>query len=288
MGFAICLLVCFATLKAQNIMDFSDLNITPEYLIDIGGKLAIAIITLIIGFRIIKWISKIVHKSLEKQEVEVSLRKFLSSLISVGLKVLLLLSVAGMVGIKTTAFIAVFSAIAFAIGLALQGSLGHFASGVMVLLFKPYKVGDLVEIGGGIKGVVESIEIFNTILKTPDLRKIFVPNGTVTSNPIINFSGRGIMGMNLTFGIGYDDDIDKARTVLEEIIKKQEKILKDPPPVISINELGDSSVNFICRPFCKSDYYWEVYYYMHETVKKEFDKHGIGIPYPQMDIHLDK
>ena len=198
------------------------------------------------------------------------------------------MSVASMFGIETTSFIAIFSAMAFAIGLALQGSLGHFASGVLLLIFKPYKVGDLVDIGGGQVGTVEAIQVFNTLLLTLDNKRIYVPNGVVTSNVITNISGQDIIGVELTFGIGYGDSIDKAREAILKVGKECEWVLDDPAQGVFVGELGDSSVNLATRPFCKSEYYWETFFYMNEHVKKEFDKQGISIPFPQMDVHVDQ
>ncbi|MEM9990901.1 MAG: mechanosensitive ion channel domain-containing protein, partial [Bacteroidota bacterium] len=214
-----------------------------------------------------------------------SLRGFLGSLVSVALKVMVLLAAAGMFGIETTSFIAIFSALAFAVGLALQGSLGHFASGVLILVFKPYKVGDLVTIGGGNTGTVKEIQIFNTVLVTLDNKNIIVPNGVVTSNVITNISGQGIIGVELTFGIGYDDSIDKAREIILKVGKACPYILDDPKQGVVVAELADSSVNLATRPFAKSADYWNAFFYMQENVKKEFDKAGVSIPYPQMDIH---
>ena len=214
-----------------------------------------------------------------------TVRPFLSSLVTVGLKVMLLLSVAGIFGVETTSFIAIFGAMAFAIGMALQGSLGHFASGVMLLVFRPYKVGDLVEIGGGQTGTVEEIQVFNTILKTLDNKKIIIPNGVVTSNIMTNISGQGTVGVELEYGIGYEDDIDKARSVILQVAKECPYILDDPAPGVVVGSLGESSVNLNTRPFCKSENYWDAYFYMQENVKKALDKNGISIPYPQVDMH---
>ena len=225
---------------------------------------------------------------MKNKGMDETIRPFLSSLVSVGLKVMLLLTVANMFGIETTSFIAIFGALAFAIGMALQGSLGHFASGVMLLTFRPYRVGDLVEIGGGNVGTVEGIQIFNTVLATLDNKRIIVPNGVVTSNIITNISGQGNIGVELTFGIGYNDSIDKAREIILRVGKECEWILDDPAQGVVVAELGDSSVNLATRPFCNSDYYWDTFFYMQEHVKKAFDAEGISIPYPQMDVHMDK
>ncbi|MEN0005689.1 MAG: mechanosensitive ion channel domain-containing protein [Bacteroidota bacterium] len=251
-------------------------------------KVVGAILTLIIGFWVIGRIVGVVKRTMERQNIDATIRPFLASLISVGLKVLLLLSVASMFGIETTSFVAIFSALAFAIGLALQGSLGHFASGVLLLVFKPYKVGDLVDIGGGNVGEVLEIQVFNTVLKTLDNKRIIVPNGVVTSNVITNISGQGEIGVELTFGIGYNDSIDQAREIILRVGKECPWVLETPAQGVVVGSLGDSSVNLNTRPFCKSEHYWDTFFYMQENVKKAFDAEGVSIPFPQMDVHLDK
>lgn len=263
------------------------IKIANDIIADYGPKVIGAILTLIIGFWVIGRIVNMGRKLMDKREVDPSLKPFFLSLLSISLKVMLLLSVAGMFGIQTTSFIAIFSAMAFAIGMALQGNLGHFASGVMLLLFKPFKVGDLVDVQGNV-GVVEAITLFNTTLLTPDNKKIFLPNGFVTGGPITNISGQGEIAVFLTFGIGYDDDIDKARSIIQKVVDSCPHILLEKGTGIFVSELADSSVNFAVRPWCKSEHYWDVYFCMHESIKKEFDIAGIGIPYPQMDVHLSK
>lgn len=264
-------------------MDYVDKII--EFALAYAPKVLGAVITLLIGLWIIGWISRMVKKTLERRAVDETVRPFLVSLVSVGLKILLLLSVASMFGIQTTSFVAIFGAMAFAIGMAMQGSLGHFASGVMLLIFKPYRVGDLVNLGGQ-EGTVEEIQIFNTVLLTLDHRKIIIPNGVVTNGVITNISGQGEMGVDMTFGIGYSDDIDEARSVIQKVAKECPFVIDEPETMIVVSELADSSVNFLVRPWCDSKNYWEVYFYMHEHIKKEFDKAGVGIPFPQMDVHL--
>jgi small conductance mechanosensitive channel len=269
-----------------------DLNAIQEqfskFIADYGIKVIGAILALIIGLWLANYITKVAKKAFDKSEIDKDVQPFLLSLISVGLKVMVLLAVAGMFGVQTTSFIAVFSALVFAIGLALQGSLGHFASGVLLLIFKPYRVGDLVEIGGGETGTVKEIQIFNTILVTLDNKHIIVPNGVVTSNVMTNISGQGIIGVELTFGIGYNDSIDKAREVILRVGKECEWVLDDPAQGVVVGSLGDSSVNLNTRPFCKSEDYWATYFYMQEHVKKGFDAAGVSIPFPQMDVHMDK
>ncbi len=253
--------------------------------VNFAPTLLMAIITLILGFWIIKKITGGLNKAMERRNLDATIRPFLTSLLSVGLKVLLLLSVAGMFGIETTSFIAILGAMAFAIGMALQGSLGNFASGIMILLFKPYKVGDLVEVQGQ-TGIVNEIQIFNTVLLTLDNKKIILPNSIVTSGAIINISGQGEIRVDMTFGIGYSDDIDKARAIIQKVADSCPQVLKEKPVDIFISELADSSVNFAVRPWCKSDYYWDVYFYMHENIKKQMDQSNISIPFPQMDVHI--
>lgn len=265
-----------------------DMDQLSSMLTEYVPKIAGAILTLIIGFWIIGWVTRMVSRSMERRGFDASIRPFLTSLINVGLKVLLLLTVAGMFGVDTTSFIAIFGALTLAIGMALQGSLGHFASGVLILIFKPYKVGDLVEIGGGKTGTVTEIQVFNTVLATLDNKRIIVPNGVVTSNVITNISGQEIIGVELTFGIGYGDDIDKAREIILQVGKECPHILDDPAQGVVVAELGDSSVNLATRPFCKSEHYWATLFYMQENVKKQFDAQGVSIPFPQVDVHMPK
>lgn len=259
------------------------MNLAIGYLPKVVG----AILTLIIGFWIIGRLVSWLNRRMQKSDIDISLSKFLSSIFGILLKVMLLLSVAGMFGVATTSFIAVFSAAAFAIGMALQGNLGHLASGVMLMIFKPFKVGDLVDLGGNV-GVVDAINAFNTTLRTPQNKLIFLSNGNVTSNTITNISGQETIAVDMTMGIGYTDDIDKAKSIIHNVAQRCEHILNDPTTVVAVSELADSSVNFLVRPWCKSEHYWDVWFYMHENVKKEFDQAGIGIPFPQMDVHLVK
>jgi len=264
---------------------FLDVSKWAEKGMEYAPKLIGAILTLIIGFWIIGLVTNFIRKLMEKNNVDETVTPFIISLINVGLKIMLLLAAAGMFGIETTSFIAIFSALAFAIGMALQGSLGHFASGVLLLSFRPYKVGDLVSIGGGHTGTVKEIQIFNTVLATLDNKRIIVPNGVVTSNVMTNISGQREIGVELTFGIGYDDDIDKARDIILRVGKACPYILDSPQQTVVVSELADSSVNLATRPFVKSSDYWQTYFYMLENVKKAFDSEGISIPFPQMDLH---
>lgn len=257
--------------------------------IEYAPKVLLAFITLIIGFWIIAKIVKFASKMISRSGVDETLSKFLSSLISIALKVMLLLSVAGMFGVNTTSFIAIFSALMVGIGMALNGTLGHAASGVLLMIFKPFAVGDLVKIGGGgTVGTVDSINAFNTTLKTLDNKRIIIGNSNVTGNDITNISGQGTVGVELTYGIGYGDDIDKARKAILKVGEACPYIINEPAQGVVVAELGDSSVNLATRPYCKSEHYWDTMFYMQENVKKEFDAQGIGIPYPTMDVNMIK
>ncbi len=269
-------------------MEFNLENIWDQintFVLTYGMKVLGALATLVIGFWVIGWIVRTVKRTMEKRELDPTIRPFLGSLVSVGLKVLLLLSVASMFGIEVTSFIAIFSALAFAIGLALQGNLANFASGVLILVFKPYHVGDFIQVVG-FAGTVKEIQIFHTVLNALDNRLIIIPNGTITSNPIENFTVLGKRRHDISIGIGYDDDIDKAKQVIESVLKDTPGVLLDEGYDIFVNTLGDSSVNFAVRFLAKNDDFWPAYRHFMEHVKKEFDKEGVGIPFPQMDVHL--
>jgi len=263
-----------------------DIQSLGTKLIDYAPKVLMAILTLIVGLWIINRLLKYLSIALEKSGIDATLSKFLSSIAGAFLKVMLLFSVAGQFGVNTTSFIAILSALMVGVGMALNGTISHFASGVMLMIFKPFKVGDLVTIGGGSTGSVEAINAFNTTLATLDNKRIIIANSTITGNTITNISGQGTIGVELTFGIGYDDNIDTARNIILEVGKSCPHILDLPKQGVVVAELGDSSVNLATRPFCKSEHYWDVFFYMTEHVKKEFDKQGISIPYPQMDLHM--
>ena len=235
---------------------------------------AYAVLALIVGFWIVGRITKVVEKVLGKKDIDVSLQKFLIRLISIGLKVLVLISVAGLVGIPTTSFVAVIGAAGLAVGLALQGSLANFAGGVLILFLKPFKVGDFIE-GAGESGIVEEISIFYTYLTTPQNQAIVIPNAQLSNNSITNYSTKPIRRLDLVFGIDYGDDIGKAKSILKEIIENDVRILKDPSCNIAVESLGDNSVNLITRPWCNNSDYWDLHFDLTEKVKLEFDKQGI-------------
>ncbi len=250
-----------------------------------GMKIVGALAILIIGRIVVGIITGTVKKIMRKSKMDETLVKFLSSLTKTGLLVILFIVVLNQLGVQTTSFVAIIGAVGLAIGFALQGSLANFAAGVMLILFRPFKAGDFVEAGGTI-GSVEEIGIFSTIMKTPDNKKIIVPNSNITGGNIVNYSAKDTRRVDLVFGIGYDDDLKKAKQILEQILQADERILKDPAPVVAVSELGDSSVNFVVRPWVKSSDYWAVYWGLTEKVKLTFDAEGISIPYPQQDVHM--
>ena len=250
-----------------------------------GPQLILAMVVLIVGLWIINRMVRLMGAGMERSNTEPTLAKFLCNLTSVGLKALLLISVASMIGIETTSFIAVLGAAGLAVGLALQGSLANFAGGVLVLLFRPYKVGDFVE-AQGVSGTVNEIGIFNTIMKTPDNKVIIVPNGAISNGIITNYSMEATRRVDFVFGIGYSDDIAKAKATIERLISEDSRALTDPAPMIVVSELGDSSVNITTRVWVNAADYWGVYFDLTEKVKVTFDQEGISIPFPQRDVHL--
>lgn len=250
-------------------------------------KVLLAIITLLVGLWVIKIITKVIKRTLDKSQVEITLSRFLGSFVSGILKIMLVITVISMLGVQMTSFIAILGAAGLAVGLALQGSLANFAGGVLVLLFRPYQVGDVIEAQGFI-GSVHSIQIFNTVMKTFDNKTIIIPNGDISNGSIVNYSTEPKRRVDMTFGIGYEDDIDKAKGIIEGLIDQDKRILKDPDPMVRVSELGDSSVNFVVRVWCEAPNYWDIFFDMQEKVKKAFDADGISIPYPQQDVHLYK
>jgi len=246
-----------------------------------------AILVLIIGLWVIKLLMGGFRRMTRKQDMDPSLRGFLRSIISITLKILLFISVMSMVGIAATSFIAIIGAAGLAVGLALQGTLQNFAGGVIILLFKPYQVGDFVE-GAGHMGTVKEIKIFTTILNTPDNKLIIIPNAQLSNSSLTNFSAMETRRVDFTFGIGYGDDYDKAKKVLLDLINADERIMKDPEPFIALSELADSSVNIVVRVWAKGADYWGIFFDMNEKVYKTFTSEGLNIPFPQMDVHLVK
>ncbi|WP_370243290.1 mechanosensitive ion channel family protein [Alteromonas abrolhosensis] len=248
-------------------------------------KLLLAIVTLVVGLWLVNRFVRLLDHRLGKKDP--TLNKFLCGLISAVLKVMLLISVASMIGIETTSFIAVVGAAGLAIGLALQGSLANFAGGVLILIFKPFKVGDTIEAEGHLGSVAE-IQILYTVLNTFDNKRIVIPNGSLSNATLVNVSVYDKRRCDMTFGIGYDDDIDKAKKVLQRLFEEDERSLTEPAPRICVGGLGDNSVDLMFRPWVATDDLWPYYWDMQEKVKKAFDEEGISIPYPQRDVHLYK
>ncbi len=265
------------------------LNDNKDMIMDLvtkyGLKIVTAIIILIIGLWIVKMIVNAVGKVLKKRNMDDSLQGFLRSLLGGLLKIMLVIAVLGHVGIEMTSFIAILGAAGLAIGMALSGTLQNFAGGVMILIFKPFKVGDVIDAQGYI-GSVKEIQIFVTILKTPDNKTIIIPNGPLSTSSLTNYSTEATRRVDFTFGIGYGDDIDKAKSVLQGLIDADSRILKDPASFIAVSELADSSVNFTVRVWANAADYWGIFFDMNEAVKKAFDKEGISIPFPQTDVHV--
>lgn len=256
-----------------------------DLVVTYGLKIVGAIVVLIIGLWIISGLTRILNKNMIKRDVDESLRGFLKSLFSILLKIMLIISIASMVGIEMTSFIAILGAAGLAVGLALSGTLQNFAGGVIILLLKPFKVGDFIE-AQGYMGTVKQIQIFNTILKTPDNKTVIIPNGGLSTSSMTNFSTEPQRRVDMTFGIGYGDDTVKAKKVIMSLIDADSRILKDPEPFVAVSELGDSSVNFVVRVWVNAADYWGVYFDMHDNIYNTFNKEGLNIPFPQMDVHL--
>ncbi|MCC5932204.1 MAG: mechanosensitive ion channel [Cyclobacteriaceae bacterium] len=254
--------------------------------IDFAPRVILAIITLIIGFMIIKPVVKTFRNVLQKNNIEASLVPFLSNIINIVLRVVLIISVASMIGVETTSFIAVLGAAGLAVGLALQGSLSNFAGGVLILILRPFKVGDVIETQGFV-GVVHEIQIFNTHIKTFDNRRIILPNSAVSNNAIINITLEDTRRVDMEFTISYDDDIIKTKEILLELIKSDERVINEPAePFVAFREMADSALVFVVRAWCNKQDYWGIYFGMQEKVKQRFDQEGISIPFPQRDVHL--
>lgn len=267
-------------------MDASSLMAKVYELLTVYGiKVIAAIAIFIIGRWVAKAIANFIKKMMTKSDTDETLVKFVGSLSYIALLAFVIIAALNQLGIQTTSFIAILGAAGLAIGLALQGSLGNFAAGVLMIIFKPFKVGDFIE-GAGVTGTVEEIQIFTTQLKTPDNKTIIVPNAKMTGDNITNYTMKGTRRVDFVFGIGYEDDIDKARNIISGIIAEDNRVLKDQAPMVALSELADSSVNFVARAWTSADDYWGFYFDTMEKVKKQFDAEGISIPYPQRDVHV--
>jgi len=269
-------------------MDNIDMSsLIDVYVIPWGIKIVLALAIFYIGRMVVSSVVSVVSKLMRGRGTDEILVSFLTSILRWVLLLFVIIAALSQLGINTTSLVALLGAAGLAIGLSLQSSLSNFASGVMLIIFRPFTKGDFVEAGGAM-GVVDKISIFTTTMTSPDNKEIIVPNGAILGNNITNFSARPTRRVDMVFGISYDDDIRKAKQLLEEIIAADERVLADPAPVIALGELADSSVNFLVRPWAKSEDYWGLLCDTTETVKLKFDEAGISIPYPQMDVHFDK
>ncbi len=267
-------------------LDFSKLLNTVYGLLTVYGlRVIAAIVIFILGRWVALMVAKIIERIMLKSKLDETLVSFVRHLSYVGLLAFVVIAALNQLGIQTASFIAVVGAAGLAIGLALQGSLGNFAAGVLMIIFKPFKVGDFIE-GGGVAGTVEKIEIFTTQLKTPDNKTIIIPNAKLTGDNITNFNVKGTRRVDFVFGISYGDDIDKARGIIKEIIDQDERVMKEPEPAIVVSELADSSVNLTVRAWTSAADYWSFYFDTIENVKKQFDAQGVSIPFPQRDVHI--
>jgi small conductance mechanosensitive channel len=252
---------------------------------DLGIKVITALAIFLVGKFIVRLVVSAIAKVMQKQDVDKTLETFICNLVRTVLMIVVVIAAIGAIGIQTTSFIAIFGAAGLAVGLALQGSLSNFASGVLIVLFRPYRVGDFIE-AAGISGSVEQVQILTTVLKTGDNKQIIVPNSQIMDSIITNYSANDTRRVDMVIGVSYDDDLDKVRKTLEELVAADDRILPEPAVKIAVSALADSSVNFIVRPWVNTADYWGVMFDLTEAIKKRFDKDGISFPFPQQDVHL--
>jgi small conductance mechanosensitive channel len=258
-----------------------------EWMTFYGLKIVAAIIIFIIGRWVAKAVGNVTKRLLRKREVDNIIVSFVGNLAYIGLLTFVIIAALAKLGIQTASFIAVIGAAGLAIGFALQGSLANFAAGFLLVLFRPFKVGDYID-GAGASGTVEEIRVFTTQLKTPDNKTVIIPNGKLTGDNIVNYSAKDIRGVDMVFGVSYSDDLKKVKQVLQSVLESDGRVLKEPATLIAVKELADSSVNFLVRAWVKTGDYWGVRFDTIENVKKRFDAEGISIPFPQTDVHLYK
>ena len=261
---------------------------TAESLLtEFGLKIIAAILIFVIGRWVAKLLQTILEKTLQRAKVDPVLVTFLTNLAYAGLLVFVVLAALGQLGVQTTSFIAVLGAAGLAVGLALQGSLSNFAAGVLMIIFRPFKLGDFIE-GGGVSGVVKAIHIFTTTLTTPDNKRVIVPNSKIMGDNIINYSAEGTRRIDLTASISYGDSIDTAKTALMDILANEPRVLKEPAPFVGVSAMSDSSIDLTVRPWVKVEDYWNVFFALNEAIKKRIEAEGLTIPFPQRDVHLYK
>ena len=253
--------------------------------VDFAINLAIAIVIFFVGKWVVSLVVKGLLRAMQKGDMDMTLRRFIANLLRMLLMLFVIIAAINQLGIQTASLIALVGAAGLAVGLALQGSLSNFASGVLIVMFRPYKVGDWIE-GGGVSGAVEEVQILTTVLKTGDNKKVIIPNSQIMSGTITNYSANDRRRVDLVVGVSYSDDLDKVRKEIEALVAADERILEDPAVTIAVSELADSSVNFVVRPWVKTADYWGVYFDLTESIKKRFDEVGISIPFPQQDIYV--
>lgn len=266
-------------------MDTIDVTMIADLAVVWGAKIIAAGLVFLVGKWIASRIAKLVVSLMEKQAIDVTLTRFLRNIIYYALMAAVIVAAAGQLGINTASFLTIIGAAGLAIGLALKDSLANFASGVLLILFRPFKVGDFVQIAGE-SGSVQEITIFNTILHTPDNQLKIIPNGKISNDTITNVNANSTRRVDLVFGISYDDDIKAAHQLLKETVAEDDRVLTEPKTTIAVSELADSSVNFVVRPWVNTADYWDVRFHLTEKVKLRFDEAGISIPYPQQDVYL--
>ncbi|MFC3114239.1 mechanosensitive ion channel family protein [Cellvibrio fontiphilus] len=269
-------------LDQEQMMKLVDLYVMPWSI-----KILLALVIFLIGQLIAKIVSSMVGKLLSHTKLDTILVEFIQSLLRALLMVVVIIAALDQLGVNTNSVIAILGAAGLAIGLALQGSLQNFAAGFMLLIFRPFKAGDFVE-AAGVAGIIDKIGIFSTLMHTGDNKQVVIPNGTIYSSNIINYSAHSTRRIDMIFSIGYSDDIRLARDVIAKVISADERVLKDPEPLIAVGELAAHSVNFFVRPWVKTEDFWDVRFDLTEKIKLAFDEHGITIPFPQMDLHMHK
>ncbi|WNC72677.1 mechanosensitive ion channel [Thalassotalea psychrophila] len=279
-------------IESAEVLENIDMEVIQKHLdtfIDLAitftTKILVAVLVLWITTWIVKRIVRLVEIGMTARKVEVTLHKFLLSIISIALRTISIIIFASMIGIETASLIALLGAAGLAIGLALQGSLANFAGGIIILFFRPFKAGDVIE-AQGFEGTIHEIQIFNTIMITYDNRKVFIPNGLLSNGCLVNDFTQRVRRVDMKFGVSYSDSIPKVKEVIKSVLDADERVLKKPAPDIWLAEHGDSSINFFVRPWVKSDDYWPAYFGIHEEMKLAFDREGISIPFPQRDVHM--
>ncbi len=274
--------------KIQTLSQMSTEELTSmviKWVLNLSARVLIALAIFFIGRWIIRYLRKLLRRMMERRAVEASLKSFLLNLVSITLTLFLIIVIIGILGIDTTSFVAIFASAGLAIGMALSGTLQNFAGGVMILIFKPFRVGDFIEAQGQ-TGTVKEIQLFNTVINTTDNKTIMIPNGGISTGIINNYSKESIRRVEWTFGIGYGDDYDLAKATIASMLDQDARVLKDPAYFIAVSSLGDSSVNIVVRAWTSMGDFWSVFFDMNEKVYKQFPIVGLNIPYPQMDVHL--